>query len=68
MENILGLIGEQMDKVHQSWDGGFKYGPDYNILQAIVEYRGDDALVARLVASLKDRFLANKVKKWILGE
>lgn len=63
----MNLVSEQMDKIHGEYNGGFKYGHDYNILMAIIGYCYDKCLVKNLVKSLKDKVLRNKVKAWMRG-
>ena len=65
MVNILKLLSEQITKIHATFNGGFKYGSDYNILKDIIEYCDDKPLVTRLVDSLTDEDLKVKVKMWM---
>ncbi len=67
MINIMGLLGELWSKIHEEYEGGFKYGHDYNILKAIIEHRNDKRLVNNLVKSLRDKILMGKVRMWMKG-
>lgn len=67
MINIMDLVIEQQNKMYETYSGGAKYGSDYEILKAIVEYHNDETLVPNLVKSLKDTALAAKVKVWMSG-
>ncbi len=67
MANIMTITGRQLDKIHGTYNGGLRYGHDYNILKAIVEYHNDKCLVENLVKSLRDRTLMGKVRVWMGG-
>lgn len=66
--NIINLVIEWQDKIHGQYRGGFKYGHDYNILRAMVDYHNDKGLVLDLVKSIKDKTLASKIKLWMAGD
>lgn len=67
MINIMNLVIEQRDKIHKTYNGGFKYGRDYNILKAIVEHHKNKSLVRQLVRTFEDKTLMDKVKTWMVG-
>lgn len=55
--NIVKLIIEQQKKMLSEYNGGLKYGHDYNILKAILEHIKDERLVENLIDSLEDKSL-----------
>ena len=58
------LIGQQ-NKLLREYNGGFKYGHDFNILRAIIRHHENAPLVKSLAEGIKDKILAIKVQKWI---
>jgi len=67
MIRIEELISEQRIKMDGEWNGGFKYGHDFNILKSIIKYHTDNVLIASLVEDFRDESLKNKVKLWMAG-
>lgn len=65
MIRIEDIFIEQQDKICDEFNGGNKYGHDYNIIKAILKHHKNKGLVLSLVESIKDKDLASKVRTWM---
>ncbi len=65
MIHLETLVIEQQNRVYGEWNGGRKYGKDYNRLKAIMNHRTDKVLVREIAKEIEDDILSNKVQSWI---
>lgn len=65
MIKIEDIVLEQLDKVIGEYEGGYKYGDDYNRVKSILEYHEEKVLVKSLAESIEDEELKSKVQSWM---